>query len=196
MTASVLIPSQPAHEAAARDVFLALMWGLSYPGREQQLADVGDTTESLQAIGHALLDLETSFFAGDERLERALSRTGARHKPVATASYVFFTQLGTGDLPLLESLSVGDFEYPDNGATLIVGCELGAASAAAAAAPALCLSGPGIAGEQQVRVGGLPEGFWALRERLIHYPLGIDVFLVSRSHVIGLPRTTKVQPCM
>lgn len=191
MIAPVLIPAQPAHEAAARDVFLALMWGLSYPGREQQIADAGDTRQSLLAIGHALLDLETSYYASDEALENALRRSGARHKPIATASYVFFAQLLLEDLPLLESLSVGDFEYPDNSATLIVGCELGAADA-----PALCLSGPGIPGEQQVRVGGLPEGFWALRERLIHYPLGIDVFLVSRSHVIGLPRTTKVQPCM
>lgn len=191
MASSVLIPAQPAHEAAARDIFLALMWGLSYPGREQQLAGISDTGHALQAIGHALLDLETSYYASDDALENTLRRSGARHKPVATASYVFFAQLGADDLPALESLSIGDFEYPDNSATLIVGCELGTANA-----PALCLSGPGISGEQQVRVGGLPEGFWALRERLIHYPLGFDVLLVSRGNVIGLPRTTKVLPCM
>ncbi len=191
MSASSMAPTQPLHEVEARDVFLALMWALSYPGAVQALPGFTQTHESLAAVGRALLDLESSFYAGDEGLEQRLRATGARNKPVASASYVFFTRLSADELALLEQASVGDFEYPDNSATLIIGCDFDTP-----ASTVLNLSGPGILGERLLRVGDLPSGFWQMRERLIHYPLGIDVFLVSRGQVVGLPRTTKVQPCM
>ncbi len=191
MSASSMAPTQPLHEVEARDVFLALMWALSYPGAVQALPGFTQTHESLAAVGRALLDLESSFYAGDEALERRLRPTGARNKPVASASYVFFSELANDELPLLEQASVGDFEYPDNSATLIIGCDFDTP-----ASTELNLSGPGIQSERQIRVANLPAAFWQVRERLIHYPLGVDVFLVSGGQVIGLPRTTKVQPCM
>ena len=191
MAASSIIPAQPAHEVESRDVFLALMWALSYPGAEQRLPGITQTPDSLAAAGCALLDLETCFYASDEALEQRLRATGARNKPVATASYVFFTQLSDDELPLLEQASVGDFEYPDNSATLIIGCNFATPNATV-----LSLSGPGIPSERQLHVADLPTEFWHVRERLNKYPLGIDVFLVSRGQVVGLPRTTKVQPCM
>ncbi len=191
MFASGMAPTQPPHEVEARDVYLALMWALSYPGALQTLPGLTQTHESLAAVGRALLDLESSFYTGDEALEQRLRPTGARNKPVASASYVFFSELANDELPLLEQASVGDFEYPDNSATLIIGCDFDAPEPTT-----LNLSGPGILGERQIRVANLPAAFWQVRERLIHYPLGVDVFLISRGQVMGLPRTTMVQPCM
>lgn len=82
--------------------------------------------------------------------------------------------------------------YPDQAATLFVGCALG--NAEAGESPTILkLTGPGIQGERYFRVSGLPAEFWALRERAARFPLGWDVFLVDATgKVIGLPRSTRI----
>ena len=192
-------PKQSPSEAYSREAFLALMWALSYPGSGFALPTVSNNNDSdgLQSIGHALLDLETSYYTADAELERALRKTGAISWPLAAADYVFFPRLTAQDIPALEQLKVGDYTYPDNSATLIVGCAFdNNATHLSAQYTALCLNGPGIQEVQTIHVAELPDSFWALRAGLIRYPLGIDIMLVSRGWVIGLPRTTQVSLCM
>jgi len=184
-------PIQTAFEAESRECFHALMWALSYPGQIMTLPVVGDANSlaSFATVGRTLLDLETSFFTNDIALRVELERTGSRARPATDAAYLFFPTLSDADLTLVEQASVGDETYPDNGATLIIGCQLNGP-----AAVNLRLSGPGIQSETMLSVAGLPPALWQLRERRIRYPLGIDLFVLdeSTSGVVGLPRTTRI----
>jgi alpha-D-ribose 1-methylphosphonate 5-triphosphate synthase subunit PhnH len=171
-------------EARAHETFTALMWALSYPGQPQALPATG--RDALLAIAAALIDLETSYYSADPELGALLARSGARSLDERQAAYQFYPTLGEHTLSLLGAAPVGSHAYPDEGATLIVGCSLDVG-------PTLRLSGPGIATTLQIQIDGLPRGFWALREQACRYPLGWDMFLVAGAQVVGLPRTTRVE---
>lgn len=182
-----MMPVQTAGERRTRETFLALMWALSYPGRPQALSTDGDALEDVAA---ALLDAEVSVFSGDATTAQRLVKTGARRRTIDAADFVFFDGMTKEQVNDLAALKVGDLEYPDAGATLVVRCE------SEIPAVMLRLSGPGVDGAIELQMCGLPLEFWAMRERVIRYPLGIDIFLIRRGQVIGLPRTTKVETCM
>ena len=190
-----MLPIQTAFEVESRECFRALMWALSYPGQTQTLPLVADprSIAALAAcarVGRTLLDLETSHFTNDRELGIELARTGSAAQPAAQAAYIFFPRWTEADVPLVEQANIGDEVYPDNGATLIIGCQLNPRDALGAST--LQLSGPGIQSEQTLKVAGLPSSFWELRERRIRYPLGLDLFLLDGPTVVGLPRTTHI----
>jgi alpha-D-ribose 1-methylphosphonate 5-triphosphate synthase subunit PhnH len=173
-------------EAEARNhaTFTALMWALSYPGRPQSLPARG--MGALAAIGAALLDLETNYYTPDAELDALLARTGARRAPASEARYQLFPSLGPAELDALAAAPVGSYAYPDESATLVLGCSLGQGER-------LRLSGPGIQASAALRVAGLPPELWRLRAEAVRYPLGWDLLLVSGDQVVGLPRTTVVE---
>jgi alpha-D-ribose 1-methylphosphonate 5-triphosphate synthase subunit PhnH len=173
---------QTPAEALMREAYLAMMWALSYPGQAHPLPPAAN---DFVTVGNTLLDLETSFFCSDDALAMHLRETGARMKPAHEAAYLFLPHLHA--LDVIADVRLGDFQYPDAGATLVIGCDFDASDAGITT-----WRGPGIAVPRRVLVGGLPAGFWALREQLIRYPLGFDVFFVGRGQVMGLPRTTEV----
>jgi alpha-D-ribose 1-methylphosphonate 5-triphosphate synthase subunit PhnH len=108
------------------------------------------------------------------------------------AAYHFYLSVKSEDLARIEAASVGTMLYPDQAATLFVGCQLENAPEDTTAA-ILRLTGPGIQGERYIRVSGLPAEFWALRQRASRFPLGWDIFLVDvTGKVIGLPRSTRI----
>jgi alpha-D-ribose 1-methylphosphonate 5-triphosphate synthase subunit PhnH len=176
-------PRMTEIEARNHATFTALMWALSYPGRPQPLPENGDAAAT---VGAALLDLETSYFTPDAALDALLARMGARRRGPGEARYQFYPALGAEELGLLAAAPLGSYAYPDDSATLVVGCELGRGAR-------LRLRGPGVDGEVELRVGGLPAEFWEHRAAAIRYPLGWDVFLVAGRSVVGLPRTTAVE---
>jgi alpha-D-ribose 1-methylphosphonate 5-triphosphate synthase subunit PhnH len=171
-------------DARQHATFTALMWALSYPGRATRLPAAGP--DALALIGETLVDLETGFFTPDADLAARLARTGGHSLPAASAPYQFYPSLGLSELDLLAAAPVGSYADPDLGATLVIGCVLGQGAR-------LRLSGPGIAGDCEVLVGGLPADLWALRAATVRAPLGWDLFLVADSAVLGLPRTTAVE---
>lgn len=171
------VPPYTAEEARDRETFLALMWSLSYPGRPHALP-AGDP---LWLVGHALLDLETSFYTSDEALARALAHTGARATQPPTAAYHFYAQLDDAALRTISEASVGTLNYPDTSATLIIVTSFTGGAE-------YHLSGPGIQGSTVI-APALPREFWEQRTQS-RFPLGWDVFLVEASRVIGLPRST------
>lgn len=170
-----------AEEARSRETFLALMWALSHPGSIQKLPTEGDP---FHLIAESLLDLETSFYTDNEALRIVLSQTGARNLPVEKAAYHFYPQLTR--LEDVQQAIVGTMLYPDLGATLIIGCQLGQGMN-------MTLSGPGIESTITCQIDIISTEFWALREKRCQYPLGWDTFLVDGQQVLGLPRTTKIQ---
>ncbi|MCU0494031.1 MAG: phosphonate C-P lyase system protein PhnH [Chloroflexaceae bacterium] len=179
-----MLPLLTEPEKQAHASFIALMQALSYPGRPQRLPAAGQP--AFVAIGEALVDLETSYHAPDPELAAAIARTGGRQRPVHEAHYQFYPQLHPAELDSLARAPVGSYLYPDESATLVLGCTLGSGQR-------LRLSGPGINGAVDVQVGGLPEAFWSLRAETVRYPLGWDIFLVAGDQVLGLPRTTVVE---
>lgn len=177
--------NQPVYtldEALTRETFLALMWSLSYPGRPYALP-AGDP---FRAIADTLLDLETSYFTPDVLLGEVLGRSGARSLPPERAAYHFYPQLDRADLLTVMQADAGTLLYPDRGATLFIGCEFGGDTL-------LHLSGPGISPvcPTTVPIDGIPAEFWT-RRAAHRYPLGWDVYLVSGSQIVGLPRTTRI----
>jgi alpha-D-ribose 1-methylphosphonate 5-triphosphate synthase subunit PhnH len=176
-------PVMSTAEGRQHAAFTAMMWALSYPGRPQRLPAGG--RDAFALIGETLVDLETGYFSPDASLAAALARTGGRALPPPQAPYQLYPQLDEARLDLLAAAPVGTYADPDLGATLVIGCALGAG-------PALTLRGPGIPGAATLRLGGIPAGLWPLRARAV-YPLGWDLLFVSGDQLVGLPRTTSVE---
>lgn len=187
-------PQSTPAETLARDTFQALLGALSNPGRLFILPGTAHSThQTCQQIGFTLLDLETSFFTLDAELAGALAQTGARLLAASSAAYLFFpdsatftTAAAAQTLAYIEQAAVGTTVDPDDGATLIIACGLGTGQR-------LHLHGPGIASHTELSVGHLPLAFWQVRAAKLHYPLGIDLFLIDGGQVVGLPRTTVVE---
>lgn len=178
-------PLYTGEEARTRGTFLALLWALSHPGRIQELPPAD--ADGFLLIGQALLDLETSYYTPDPALAERLARTGARALEPDLAAYHFYPTLDAiPALNLLEAASTGTMLYPDQAATLFIGCQLGQGDR-------FTLSGPGIQAIEHVSIGGVPPALWRLRKQVSRYPLGWDVFLVDGPRVLGLPRTTVIE---
>ena len=98
-----------------------------------------------------------------------------------------FLFVGAGDqIPSLDLLKIGEPEYPDNSATLVV------------TLPALhdgttrVLKGPGIQSSTKFSPCGLDETFWMEWDRnQMLFPQGVDVFFVTDAEISALPRTTE-----
>lgn len=176
-------PEYTPEEALARETFLALMHGLSYPGRVHTLPGAGK--DAYLAIASTLLDLETSYFTPDGHLASELARTGARSLSSELAAYHFYPQLDENGLDTIKTASVGTMLYPDQAATLMIACKFGEGMT-------LHLTGPGIQDENAVQVN-IDPALWQLRDRVSKYPLGWDIFLVDDNQVVGLPRTTQIR---
>jgi alpha-D-ribose 1-methylphosphonate 5-triphosphate synthase subunit PhnH len=160
------------------------MWALSHPGRVQHLPVSG--LRAFEAIGAALIDLETSFYTPDGALAHVLARSGARAAAIAVAAYQFYPELTQHDLDPLNDAPVGSYAYPDESASLMIGCKFGGDTL-------LTLRGPGIQGSCTLRVSGIQEAFWPLRASAARYPLGWDIWLIDGDRIVGLPRSTVVE---
>ncbi len=171
-------------EALSQQVFKAMMWALSYPG-SIHLLPVTDG-QSMLAVAETLVDLETSFFASTPELRTALTRLGARPDLPDQAQYHFYEQLAERDLPGLRSLSVGTLLDPEDSATLIIQARVGRGYPVE-------LSGPGIRSKTRFQIEGIPPAFWAVRQEVLRFPLGWDLFLVDDNQLAGIPRTTHVE---
>jgi alpha-D-ribose 1-methylphosphonate 5-triphosphate synthase subunit PhnH len=177
-------------EARSQQTFTALMWSLAHPGEAQTLEAKPGDVSGLETIAEALLDLETSFYTSSSALEEPIKRSGAKPASASEAGYHFHLEITPGVLFQLENVRVGTALYPDDSASLILACSQDSGLQ-------LRLTGPGILGARSVRALGVPLEFWTLRERKMNFPLGWDVFLVSRVaagvQVIGIPRSTCVE---
>ncbi len=174
---SAPIPS--VEETRANQAFDALLGSLSRPGQIRKLPGAGEAS-----IIEALLDRECRVFCADPTLMPQVLESGAMVADIPEADHVFLGTMQNAESLL--SVSQGSDLYPDDGATVIVRTVLGAG-------PKVRLSGPGIQTHQDISISGLPNGFWQLRQDLIRYPMGFDLFFVDGDQVLGVPRSTKVE---
>ncbi|MDE1570779.1 phosphonate C-P lyase system protein PhnH [Aquabacter sediminis] len=188
--------SDPSRDA--QRTFKAVMWALAQPGTPQKLATdltpPAPLTPELAAIALALLDYETPVWL-DPALRDAPGvadflrfHTGA--PVVADTAAARFALIASGaNLPDFSRFAQGEPDYPDRSATLIVGVEDAGPDGAGVR---LRLEGPGIDGTARLGAAPLPEDMAdRLRENRAAFPLGIDLLLVARGIVVGLPRSVR-----
>lgn len=172
--------------------FRALLLATARPGEICHLPEVGDAQAHELAL-MALLDHEVSFAVVGEGAQDAqdvlLLLTESRTAPLSEADFVLV--LGGDSRGGLSELKRGTLEEPEVGAAAVY-----AVGEISDLAPlVLRLSGPGVPGERTVGIKGLANAeVEAIQEARAHYPLGVDVYLVSREgSVLGLPRSTQIE---
>jgi alpha-D-ribose 1-methylphosphonate 5-triphosphate synthase subunit PhnH len=159
--------------------FEALMWAMARPGTVQTLP------EGMADLVLALLDRETRAHSDDPVLDRRIAGTGAAVVPAKQADHAFCTT-SEGAKSALAVLPAGSALYPDEGATLVMQASIGTGAV-------LRLTGPGIEGKADLRLGDLPDGLFDLRSARCNYPAGIDIVFVDGRRIVGLPRSTAVE---
>lgn len=172
-------PKSGPAETRDNTTFEALLWALSRPGLPRTLPEPGETV-----VIQSLLDRECRVHSTDPLLLPDIMRTGAEIADVETADHVFLGTLTSAEL--LSRISVGSDVYPDDGATVVLRADV-------MRGPSVRLTGPGVDGAVTVQLGGLPDGFWAVRAERQRYPMGFDLFLLDGASVIGVPRSTIVE---
>jgi len=176
--------ADPAIEAAR--AFRAAMNVMAKPGEIRTLDTAVPPAPLSAAAGTLLLTLcdpETGvYLAGpcDTAEVRGwlAFHTGAPVVPAAEADFAVGTW---DDLQPIDRFRIGEGEYPDRSATLIV--EMAALETEGAA-----LRGPGI---KEVAHLSLPD-LAAFQGNAMLYPLGLDFFFTCGGRVAALPRSTQV----
>lgn len=179
------VPERNPGEIMANETYEALMWALARPGDVQPLPQ-GAPSGDFGAIAETLLDRECRVFACDPDLAGRIAATGASIVPVSEADHAFLkldTQMG---LDALRRVPTGSHLYPDEGATVFACAQIGTGRC-------LRLSGPGIETSVEIRIGGLPDEVWAIRNARCLYPMGFELFLIDGGRVLGLPRSTIIE---
>lgn len=176
------------HEA--QTTFRALLAALAHPGQIWAIP----SSIALQAIGSplaaaclTLLDLDTQVWLqpGLDIESWLRFHTGCRVNPdPQQAQFALLTDVGRS--PALQDFNPGTPEYPEGSTTLLIQV------AELSGGDPVVLRGPGIFDEQSI-APQLPAQFWQQWLSQHAYPLGVDVFLFDRTHVMGLPRTTAIQ---
>lgn len=186
------------HEAfGSQAVFRAALQAMSHPARPVEMP-MGSAAPSQGHMAAAvlllgLLDADTRLWlspslAGSDAAAWLRFHTGCTL--VSDPAQGQFCWLGQGDMwPDLSQLDPGSDICPDQSATCVI-----EVTGMQADAPGWTLEGPGIPGERQVKLQGLPVGFEAQwQDNHARFPRGVDVFLASPTKIVGLPRTTRLQ---
>lgn len=97
-------------------------------------------------------------------------------------------------MPSLDAFALGTADYPEKSTTVLLATDFDAAPS-----ESISVVGPGVDGAGRLPLSWLPTGFvaaWLGNGRL--FPRGVDLILVGQAHVVGLPRTLKMEdrPCM
>lgn len=171
--------------------FRGLLNAIAYPGRVHQLKRLPSHPAALApaaaAVALTLCDFETPVWL-DQSASAPTTLSWLRFHcgaPIVDAAsearFAFITN--PTDMPRLSAFNIGEDEYPDRSATLII------ETAAFTGGPQRRWKGPGVRGSIDVSIAGLPDWFWeewALNPAL--YPLGVDIIFVCGDAIVGLPR--------
>lgn len=175
----------PSHDSAR--AFRAVLEALARPGRIERLDGAAPPAPLSPAAGALALvlfgpDTPVHLVPGHDTAairDWLAFHTGA---PLVPAEEAAFAIGAWAALQPIARFRIGEAEYPDRSATLIVEME-----ALTATGPRL--TGPGIAHEARL---SLPETA-AFRANRALFPLGFDTFLTAGDLVAGLPRSTIVE---
>jgi alpha-D-ribose 1-methylphosphonate 5-triphosphate synthase subunit PhnH len=183
------------HDAfGSQAVFRAALAALSHPGRPLEIPTDCDLPRHGQPAAAALmlglLDADTRLWLSPSLAQSDAApwlrfHTGCQI--VIDPQQAQFLWVALGDaLPALNSLRLGSDAYPDESATCVIETLAMHANLAG-----WTLQGPGIQDKHHLQVTGLTPDFteqW--QHNHASFPRGVDVFLTTPTHVVGLPRTT------
>jgi len=175
--------------------FRAALHALAHPGQPMAMT----AASGLPAVGQpaaarlllALLDADCTLWlsptlAASPSAAWLRFHTGVRL--VNEPAQAQFAWVGAGDAcPPLAAFNAGTDADPESSTTLVLDVD------AWREGEGWRLSGPGIGGERQLAVLGLPADFavqWA--ENHAAFPRGVDAYLTSAQALVGLPRTTRI----
>ena len=192
--------SRPVFES--QSTFRITLQAMSRPGRPVRMpvTAVGPAGWSgcMAALVLTLCDVDTPLWlapGADAPEAMRFLRFHCGSPVVASPSEAAFAVVPQGAaMPSLAEFVAGSAEYPEKSATVFIASPL-----VAGTGPDLRVTGPGVDGEEFMPRSWLPEGFldeWNANGLL--FPRGVDVILVGREAIVGLPRTVKmeVRPCM
>jgi alpha-D-ribose 1-methylphosphonate 5-triphosphate synthase subunit PhnH len=182
-------------------VFRAALNALSNPGTISMI--VHDAT--LPSKGHsssaawmlAMLDADCRLWLSPTLAQSNASEwlhfhTGCRIvEDVSTAQFLWVAAQDA--LPSLSGLAQGSDTYPDQSATCLVDVVEVNSNSNETNNQSWILRGPGIQNETTLSVLGLPADFlvqWATNHA--RFPRGVDIFLATPEHLVGLPRSTRI----
>lgn len=174
-------PKPSPEEATANATFEALMWAMARPGETRTLP-----APALANVVKALIDLECRAYARAPELAALLRDAGAREAAPEAAEYALLDLSDPQARADFDALQTGDELYPERGATVVAPARFGAGER-------VRISGPGVAAQRAIALGGLGEGFWAARAAKIAYPLGVDLILIDGVETLCVPRSSRVE---
>lgn len=184
--------ADPVLESQA--TFRVLLDAMARPARPLPLAGIETAPPPLfqtsAALALTLLDPDTKLWLDPQLAEdRALRAWLAFHSsaPMVTKTeHADFALVADPvSMPPLSSFATGDERYPDRSTTLILQIEAFEVSG-------VRLSGPGFAEPLGFGAHPLPEDFWMqVKANAAHFPCGVDLILVSKDAIAGLPRSTR-----
>jgi alpha-D-ribose 1-methylphosphonate 5-triphosphate synthase subunit PhnH len=159
----------------------------------EELAEYSVPPAVLVAGGLADVDITLAVLSdrpADPCAVALYAATGASEAPPATAQLVVALRPPTPAEIL--GLARGDALHPEFGCRLILAVTTFEESASALR---VRLQGPGVDGQSELRITGVPAGvFEALAAANNEFPAGIDTFLVSADgKVAGLPRSSRIR---
>jgi alpha-D-ribose 1-methylphosphonate 5-triphosphate synthase subunit PhnH len=183
----------PVYDAQA--CFRSVLEALARPGQIQRLAALPTPPAGLGAAQSALLlalaDHDTPVWLASALRSGEAGDYLRFHcgcpliTNTADAQFVMLSgPSALAELPALDDLRVGEPNFPDRSATLIVEV------AELAAGGPLHLRGPGIADQIGLFVAGWTDAATTLvQTNRRRFPLGVDLVLTCGDRVAGLPRT-------
>ena len=180
----------PVH--GAQRAFRATLDALARPGRIQCLA-AGDTAwplgDAAAQVLLALADEDTPVWwqhASDADAQWLRFHTGARCT-AAKREARFAIVTDVSNLPALDEFAAGTAGSPEFSTTLLIEVP------SLRDGPAVHAHGPGIATREELRIAGLPAGFWAQwHANHSAYPQGVDLLFTCGADLLGLPRTSRI----
>lgn len=172
-------PQPSAFEDRTNATYEALMWAFSRPGLVRDMPEPGQCL-----ILEALIDRECQVYCDSAEMQAQAKQSGAELVGPEAADHLFLATPPAAQL--VRGVRLGSDLYPEEGATLVLTATLGTGVT-------LRLTGPGVDGQIDVQVDGLPADFWAVRAQVQRYPMGFDLVLVDGARILGVPRSTHVE---
>lgn len=181
----------------AQEHFRLIMDAMAKPGSiktlDSEIIVYEGFSKASALIGFALLDSNTGFYQNyEENLDQYLIlNTSSSPKSPENADFLFLKEPNI-EFQAIEEAAIGEPEYPEKGAFLII--EVSKISDEAfSKSLELILKGPGVKGSKSIHVGGLSKKVLeAIQEKNMEYPLGVDTILTDPSGtLVCIPRSNQ-----
>lgn len=167
-------------------VFRELVEAFSRPGDIREIGQCIDGAVARRAVLATLMDGEMTL--ADPHGQIAPADWPLLQASPGSSEHARYVAADGGRAPDFEP-ALGSLESPEFGATVLIEVDrLGQGDIS------LELAGPGIDGQQQLRLGGLhPDWLMRRADWVGSFPLGVDLLLSDPDRIVALPRTTQIR---